>query len=480
MASDGARSKITRDSSIRRQSPIPGQRSTSVHGLELASEALIRAGGAEPVAILTALGSAPPAMRAQVMIRLQRERGNAYVQRVIASAQASPQIRTPRPETLEEDEQFSEAPILAGPSSLVADPVPGDRPRISADTRRATVIARQGGTATLEAEKKDEKKDDEKDGPLTPAQVERARVWYANHRSDYTPDIIKQIQAAVGADQDGLIGPQTIQAVARYQQANDPLAVDGIAGPRTLPALFPVGLAESKKEGEYVKEAKQVQTDWAKLKTADERAKALATAVNKQLTASGVPAANYALADLGDDSGQFDFATWTLSLGKKPFSQPTVTDAEAGDMADTVYHESRHCQQWFMMAQLRAGQGKSAKDIATELGIPNNIANAAVAKPLKHGSMEALQAKGFYESVYGSGSTHREKVLTGLDKKGEELHKAEEAAMKNPTKENQAKLKKIQAEYHAIYEQYRDLPEEADAWRVGGQITSQYTAGGKK
>src|SRR5579884_4270112 len=147
-------------------------------------------------------------------------------------------------------------------------------------------------------------------------------------------------------------------------------------------------------------------------------------------------------------------------------------------MADTVYHEARHCQQWFMMARFRAGQGQSAQAIASELGIPANIASAAAANPLKHGSTEALEAKGWYESVYGSGSSHREKVLTGLDKKGEELHKAEEAAKKNPTKENQAKLKKIQAEYDALYKQYRDLPEEADAWRVGGQVSGSYTAGG--
>lgn len=470
MPSRGVRTRAHRDKPGQRRAPLPA--ASDVPVLHPASDALLQANEAESAHLLAALGHAPPTARAQVLMRLQRERGNAYVQRVVARAQTVVQER---------DLQAGAAgPGVEGGLPGLVDGADAEQLQISADTRGTPIIARQGGTATLEAEKKDEKKGDNKDGPLTPAQVERARVWYANHRRDYTPDIIKQIQAAVGADQDGLIGPQTIQAVARYQQANDPLAVDGIAGPRTLPALFPVGLAESKKEGEYVKEAKQVQTDWAKLKTADERAKALAAAVNKQLTASGVPAANYALADLGDDSGQFDFATWTLSLGKKPFSQPTVTDAEAADMADTVYHESRHCQQWFMMAQLRAGQGKSAQDIATELGIPNNIASAAVAKPLKHGSMEALQAKGFYESVYGSGSTHRENVLTGLDKKGEELHKAEEAAKKNPTKENEAKLKKIQAEYEALYRQYRDLPEEADAWRVGGQITSQYTAGGKK
>ena len=453
-------------------------------------DVLTYAGEASLVQMVAALDKAPPNVRSSVMTSLQRSRGNAYVQRVVSEVRSCRRSDSSKPRSA----QFDTSGASAAPRADLNRPgqrgvapafdstaTVADAGTISLlarrESQRPTVIARD---TTAVAGETTEKAKADTSGPLTPAQVEHARNWYAAHQHDYTPDIIKQIQQAVGADPDGLIGPMTIQAVARYQQANSPLAADGIAGPRTLPALFPTGLAESAKSGEYVKKAKEVQSDWATLKTADERGKALANAVNKELVASGVPACNYVLADLGDDAGQFDFATWTLSLGQKPFSKATITDEEAADMANTVYHEARHSQQWFMMAQMRAGQGRSAKQIATELGIPATIASAAVDKPLKHGSMEALEAKGWYESVYGAQSTHRENVLTGLDKKGKQLHDAQDEYKKNPTKENKAKLKKVRAEYDELYREYRDLPEEADAWRVGDQVTNSYLAGAKK
>ncbi|OUL28219.1 peptidoglycan-binding domain-containing protein [Nostoc sp. 106C] len=309
---------------------------------------------------------------------------------------------------------------------------------------------------------------------LTAAQVSSAKAYYASRSKQYTPEIITQIQQTVGSTPTGAIDDETIQAVAKWQQEHPPLKVDGKAGPRTLPAAFPTGLATTDATDEYVGEAKQVQADWAKLKTTNERADALLTVVNKQLTAAGVPACNKAIKDLGADAGQFDFVTWTLDLGKEAFSQASLTDEAAADIADTVYHESRHAEQWYMMAQMLAGKGKSAKAIAKEMDIPPNIASSAVNNPLKSGSMEALIAEGWYESVYGAKADYRDRVLTDLDTKQKALDKAKEQHDKSPTDANQAKLDKAQKQYDIAYEKYRDLPEEADAWRVGGAVTDAY------
>ncbi|MDZ8052277.1 MAG: hypothetical protein RMX68_029975 [Aulosira sp. ZfuVER01] len=309
---------------------------------------------------------------------------------------------------------------------------------------------------------------------LTAAQVSSAKAYYASRSKQYTPEIITQIQQTVGSTPTGAIDDETIQAVAKWQQEHPPLKIDGKAGPRTLPAAFPTGLATTDATNEYVGEAKQVQADWAKLKTTNERADALLAAVNKQLQAAGVPVCNKAIKDLGTDAGQFDFPTWTLDLGKEAFSQASLTDEAAADIADTVYHEARHAEQWYMMARMLAGKGKSAKAIAKEMGIPPNIASSAFSNPLKSGSMEALIAEGWYESVYGAKADYRDRVLTDLDTKQKALDKAQEQYDKSPTDANKAKLDKAQQQYDITYDKYRDLPEEADAWRVGGAVTDAY------
>ena len=311
-------------------------------------------------------------------------------------------------------------------------------------------------------------------GPLTAPQVQDAIAWYKARPGRYTAEIITRIQAQVGVDATGTIDAATVQAVAKYQQANPPLWIDGKAGPRTLPAAFPVGLATKGSIKTYVKKAKEVQAGWAKLKTAAERAKALMEAVNAELAAANVPPCKFVVKDLGNDAGQLDFATWTLDLGQDAFSKADPTDAEAADIADTVFHEARHAQQWHMIARMLAGEGKSAKAIAAEMGIPADVAADAAGKPLAKGSMEALEAKGWYDGIYGGQAAARNATLNELDAAGTAARRARTAYKKNPTKTNLARLEAAKTRYHAAYERYLALPEEADANRVGAEVTATY------
>lgn len=316
-------------------------------------------------------------------------------------------------------------------------------------------------------------------GPLTVSQARAALAWYAARPTTYTKPIIQQIQFEVGVTPTGTMDVPTVQAVATFQSTHPPLAVDGKAGPRTLPAAFPGGLAKKDSVKGYVKPAKQVESDWVKLGTAVARAKALADAVNVKLNAAGVPSCTFVVKDLGNDAGQFDFATWSLSLGQKAFSQNSVTDADAADIANTVYHEARHAEQWHMMARLRAGQGKSAKAIADEMGIPAVIAADATSKPLKKGSMEAVIAQGWYDSVYGAHADERNAILNEVDAADNALKQARAAAKKDPSTANQARLATARQRFENAYRRYRDLPEESDAFRAGDAVTEEYLAGGE-
>jgi hypothetical protein len=320
------------------------------------------------------------------------------------------------------------------------------------------------------------------------------------------------------------------------------------AGP---PKLEETGIGTKVALDRFVAAAKKIKTDWDKLKTGKDRATALGEAAVTELKAAGVPATKIRVKNM-TDAGQFDFESWTLDLGKKGFEKETMTDAEIIDAADTVFHEARHAEQWFRMAQLMASKGKSAAKIRAKMSIPLKIAKAAVDSPLESGSPQKAGAESWYESVYGAKSPHREKTLGNLDKFGKRLKVAKKAfgkvqkdyekVMKRVNKvkkdletakdnlisaevdyviapegsdkvekrklkaaEKRVKLakalasnaekygknvekrlkkadelvKKARAKYNKTFKDYKNLPEESDAWKIGTKVTKAMEAIGE-
>jgi hypothetical protein len=92
------------------------------------------------------------------------------------------------------------------------------------------------------------------------------------------------------------------------------------------------------------------------------------------------------------DSGVFSrsAATFAIKVNAAGFSKRTglssaisdLTQAEVGEVVDTLYHEARHAEQILRIAQMQAGQGKLASQIATALSIPPAAAAEAVKTPL--------------------------------------------------------------------------------------------------
>src|SRR5262249_52721783 len=216
--------------------------------------------------------------------------------------------------------------------------------------------------------------EDEAEGPLTPKQVTEAIAWYKAQPAKYTEDIIKQIQGAVGTDQTGTMTAKDVQAVAKHQQTiNDSetpeLKIDGKAGPRTLPTIFKQGLAPDKEVKSFVANTrKDVFSKWATL-NAETRIRGLAKEANKRLKDAGVPETELIIGDAEGNLGQFAFESWSLEIGKPAFENNAPTLAQMADMADTIYHESRHAEQWFRMAQMLAGRKKNAAQIMTTMSI---------------------------------------------------------------------------------------------------------------
>jgi hypothetical protein len=342
--------------------------------------------------------------------------------------------------------------------------------RLAGNAAVALLVQRQDATAG--------------DTPLDAASVAGALHFYRSQPWLYTAAVVNELRSRLSLDPAGGIDADLAQAVARFQRdegSNDPaLRIDGMAGPRSTPRLFPAGLATA---GEGARFGAAAQTgvfdQWDTLGSAQARADALIAAVNQRLGAAGVPELTARLYDgeSPNEQGSFDFATWTMQLNRLLLDQSGLGRDDAADLANTVYHEARHSEQWFAMARLRAGQGRSAASIATELGIPARIATAAQAAPILPGTMEAVSASGWYESVYGGRSAHREDVLTRLDAADWALTTARCRCERAPSAANDALRDRAEERLARVHDEYRDLPEENDAWATGPMAEPGVTSG---
>jgi hypothetical protein len=329
------------------------------------------------------------------------------------------------------------------------------------------------------------------DAPLTDAQVRKAIAFYTAQPDRYTPDIVKQIQAKVGVAETGVPDAAFVQAVAVWQRENGDLHptlwIDGMAGPRTLPRMFPSGLQSGTEPEDFGKEAQTGVIDrWQQL-SVDERIAELIRLVNTHLQNAKVPPVTPNPQDTLN-LGVFNFPDWTMIVGRQAMAVEQPDLAQAKDLVDTIYHEARHAEQWFRIAQLRCLQRRRAnpkatddqiaRAVATELGIQKNIADEAVKPaPFALGSMDALIAQGWFDSVYGSGSTRRDQILTELDRAEKALEAAKKRQADHPSAANQAAVDRAQERQNRAIAGHATLPEEDDAFVAGERAEPGVTSG---
>lgn len=286
-------------------------------------------------------------------------------------------------------------------------------------------------------------------GLLSAGAAAGAVNYYKSQPSKYPPNIINQIQEAVGTEQTGEMKVVDVQAVAQWQTEhgqdfNPKLKVDGMAGPRTLPVMFKGGLAKHDLIATYTGEMKEVFNNWDKPGTPEARRQALEKEIGKFFDNVKVPACKVKPGPDGKSS-EFDNKSWTIFLKPVAFADlpadPAARNNLAGLIAATLYHESRHAEQDFRIAQMLAGRGKTDEEIFVITQTDANIIKQIGTNKLKPGTMEALIAEGWYDSIYGSGKAHRAAVYSNLA-------------------QNQ--------------KQYEDLPEETDAHRIGGEVRQTF------
>lgn len=266
------------------------------------------------------------------------------------------------------------------------------------------------------------------------------------------------------------------------------------------------GLANPGNIEEFAKDMQKLKEDWSTLSEADRRTR-LETALNKQLKKSGTPTVTIDPSpDHSPGSAVYQFRNSAMKVSEKDLAASEMP----ADMADTVYHEGRHGEQWYLMARKMAADLKAknpamtpdeiSKQIRDDTNPPihKSITDAAGKNPITPGSPYYACAEAMADAVYGSGSDHRNKTLTDLSTKGammnslnadtEKMNKAvdvlndpsaspaakaqaradrdaAEAHRKQTLKDNgHATVDEAYESYQKTRKDYKELPEEADAW----------------
>jgi len=267
-----------------------------------------------------------------------------------------------------------------------------------------------------------------------------------------------------------------------------------------------------------------LQRQWPELSPADRMAR-LQTMVDARSGAAGFPPpAVKAPWGLGERSGELRFTYWEVAINAALLQSNSLSPKQTAQLGDTLYHETRHAEQWSLIAKRQAAEGHAAEQIRNELGVPGRIARDAAKHPLPASDSRRPCADTLYKSVYGEDGATRNRTLNNLGKHSNDCRVANDAYEAAWTEEKRlksqlalerkeylackarnpppsgaeldargkqcnqtlAKLNTAQSRseecrkaseaahstYSRTYNDYRSLPEEADAWDSGSRASS--------
>jgi hypothetical protein len=215
----------------------------------------------------------------------------------------------------------------------------------------------------------------------------------------------------------------------------------------------------------------------------DDRLKAIAKAINAEMTSADVPTFLEVRKQSMEGKGSFSPGAWRFTVSEELVSGAALGDADAAELCNVSLHEARHAEQHFLAARFAAGPPKSmdAPAIAVEQGIPEDpIAKAAVAKKFD-GKTDATVAglgASMYQSMVTDSATNQRithddytaEMKVARDEAIKSLAALKAAATATTIADATAKrdtLKAAIAEVEKRYTDYRNIPHEADAHDVG-------------
>jgi hypothetical protein len=160
-------------------------------------------------------------------------------------------------------------------------------------------------------------------------------------------------------------------------------------------------------------------------------------------------------------------ANWSIDFG---YNQNNLDINWFARGAITLYHEARHAEQWFRIAQAIASgvlplpanwgtapprtRAVTANDISIKCGIPQSVANHAFATRQTFPVQMTERVREWFESIYSSARQHRGEVLNHMSQPGAW------SPYENPTP-------------NPNFAQYLNLPEEKDAFKIQDEVLAR-------
>lgn len=215
--------------------------------------------------------------------------------------------------------------------------------------------------------------------------------------------MLRDLHYPVG-DIDGDFGPVTEAALVTYQKDHMIGDPEGVCGVNTWAALETQfgdldGLRSEESIADYVNDT--YGTAHSSMDP-QQQLDALTAAANEQLAAAGVPHVPIAFGNAGTNWAVFDWRAWAVTVNRDLYTN-AQNNGDAAENMDTIYHESRHSEQWWTIGRLLAGlYNMDGAAINARTGLRLDIANAAAADPILQSNTKTMAAIAWYEQTFGS------------------------------------------------------------------------------
>jgi hypothetical protein len=238
----------------------------------------------------------------------------------------------------------------------------------------------------------------------------------------------------------------------------------------------------------FVSAVLRLANDWSgKTMTAAGRAGMLVAAANKALGAYNVPAVQLEFTPQSNRFGaEFGHDAWKISLDRRAFegsSAPSNTDM--AELADGVYHESRHAEQWFLVARFCLSNNMTVDDLA-QRGLKLTVAQAAAKYPVKEDSAEEELATKLAKCLMTPDGVDRiletQRDLDVLSEGSKATKKEKELALERLVAHGYLKKGETSVEKarKAAHRAYSSQFAEVDAWDTGRLVRELFLQHAKK
>jgi hypothetical protein len=175
----------------------------------------------------------------------------------------------------------------------------------------------------------------------------------------------------------------------------------------------------------FMQDIKRVESNWQNLKP-NQRTAELSTVINQTLNFAGLPNAEVAKSSQLPQGTRatFDAREWAITINQDLINDPDLfeakpngQDSDALELAKTVYHEMRHSEQHYRIAQWLVSKSVSPQEITNATGMPVGKMQAAEKGLREHPltNEQNKQAEAWCQSIYGKNSAHRTEVFRALD-----------------------------------------------------------------